>query len=218
MIYVKRTAEPPVSLAIEKARPNGSCRQPDVVNQLYSDFHGKCYLCEMDELQSIEVEHLRPHHNGAERDRMFDWNNLFYSCPHCNSVKNRKEYEEDVIDCCAVDPETIIHQEFLDGKVTVSSLADTAAAQKTASLVEDCFELRNTAIRTLECQTKVRALQQTMTILYKALDKYQTAHTEKTVRTLKAMLSRNYKFSGFTRTYVREHLDTYPDLAPYVAL
>ncbi len=25
-----------------------------------ADFHDKCYLCEMDELQSVEVEHLRP--------------------------------------------------------------------------------------------------------------------------------------------------------------
>lgn len=88
---------------------------------------------------------------------------------------------------------------------------------KTASLVKDCFELRNTAIRTKECQTKIRALQKTMTILYKELEKYQSDRTEQTVRTLRAMLNRDYKFAGFTRTYVRTHIKAYPDLVQYIA-
>lgn len=217
MVKVERTPEPPASLAIEKAKPNGSYKKDDVVNQLFSDFCGKCYLCEMNELQSIEVEHLLPHHNGSNRDRMFDWNNLFLSCSHCNSVKNRTQYESNVVDCCSVDPETIIQQEFLDGKVTVTPLSNTAIAITTASLVKDCFELRNTAIRTKECQTKIRALQKTMTILYKELEKYQSDRTEQTVRTLRAMLNRDYKFAGFTRTYVRNHIEAYPDLVQYIA-
>ena len=80
MVKIDRTPTPPPSLAVEKTKTNGSYKKDDVVEQLASDFRGKCYLCEMDELQSIEVEHLRPHHNGRGRDRMFDWNNLFYSC------------------------------------------------------------------------------------------------------------------------------------------
>ena len=216
MVKVQRTAIPPASLAIEKAKPNGSCKERDVIEQLSSDFHDKCYLCEMDELQSIEVEHLRPHHNGKDRERMFDWNNLFYSCAHCNSVKNRKQYEEDVADCCIVDPEEIIQQEFLNGKVCVTPLVDTAEAKTTASLVEACFELRNTAIREKECQTKVRALQHTMTVFYKQLENYKIERTEKTVRTLKAMLSRSYKFSGFTRAYIKMQGDAYPELQSFL--
>ncbi len=94
MVKIDRTPTPPPSLAVEKTKANGSYKKDDVAEQLASDFRGKCYLCEMDELQSIEVEHLRPHHNGRDRDRMFDWNNLFYSCSHCNSVKNRGIYEK----------------------------------------------------------------------------------------------------------------------------
>ena len=218
MVKIDRTPTPPPSLAVEKTKANRSYKKDDVVEQLASDFRGKCYLCEMDELQSIEVEHLRPHHNGRNRDRMFDWNNLFYSCSHCNSVKNRGIYEKNVADCCTIDPETIIRQEFLDGRVVVSNLVDTDEARVTASLVTDCFELSNTPIRTKECQVKVRALQRTMTTLYKALGKYQTEKTERTLRTLKGLLSRSYRFAGFTRTYVRSHIATYPDLAPFVAL
>lgn len=218
MVKVERTQTPPASLAIEKQKPNGSCREQDVVNQLYADFHEKCYLCEQDELQSVEVEHLLPHHNGQDLERKFDWNNLFLSCAHCNSVKNRRRYEENVVDCCRTDPEKLIRQEFCNGKVCVTAEVDTLEARTTASLLEDCFELRNHAIREKECQNKVRALQKTMNLLYKELEKYQGNKTEKSLRTLRGMLNREYKFSGFTRTYVRDNLELYPDLAPYVVL
>ena len=212
MVKIERTPTPPASLAIEKEKQSGSYRNDDVVEQLVLDFHGKCYLCEMDTLQSIEIDHLRPHHNGRDRDRMFDWNNLFYSCAHCNSVKNRKKYESNVIDCCVKDPEGIIQQEFLDQRVRVTPLSSTEEAITTASLVEDCFEMRNTAIRKQECQTKVRGLQRTMTIFYKELEKHRAASSTKSIRTLRAMLNRNYKFSGFTSTYLRLHKDIYPDV------
>lgn len=143
---------------------------------------------------------------------------MFLSCSHCNSVKNRQEYERNIIDCCVVDPERMIHQKLLDGKVSVTAIADTLEAENTAALIEDCFELRNRAIREKECQVKVRNLQLTMNLLYKELDKYQSRKTEKTFRALRGMLNRTYKFSGFTRTYVRDNLDRYPELAPYVEL
>ena len=170
MVKIERTKIPPASLSEQKQKPNGSYKEPDVINQLFADFHEKCYICEQGELQSIEVEHLLPHHNGKDLERKFDWNNLFLSCSHCNSVKNRQEYERNIIDCCVVDPERMIHQKL------------------------------------------------TMNLLYKELDKYQSRKTEKTFRALRGMLNRTYKFSGFTRTYVRDNLDRYPELAPYVEL
>lgn len=218
MVKIERTKIPPASLSEQKQKPNGSYKEPDVINQLFADFHEKCYICEQGELQSIEVEHLLPHHNGKDLERKFDWNNLFLSCSHCNSVKNRQEYERNIIDCCVVDPERMIHQKLMDGKVSVTAIADTLEAENTAALIEDCFELRNRAIREKECQVKVRNLQLTMNLLYKELDKYQSRKTEKTFRALRGMLNRTYKFSGFTRTYVRDNLDRYPELAPYVEL
>lgn len=218
MVKINRTPTPPASLAIEKSKPNGSYKKPDVINQLFSDFNEKCYLCEQNELQSIEVEHLHPHHNGNDIDLKFNWNNLFLSCSHCNSVKNRTKYEINIADCCEIDPESLIQQELNNGKVCVSALIDTVEANTTASLVEDCFELRNHSIREKESQNKVRSLQKTMNVLYKELDKYQSKKTQRSFRTLRGMLSREYKFAGFTRTYVRKHIDTYPDLAQFVAL
>ena len=184
MVKVNRTKTAPASLAIEKEKGTENYRERDVVFQLNKDFNGKCYLCEIDKLQSIHIEHLKPHH-GKDRDLMFDWNNLFLSCPHCNSVKNQQKYED---------------------------------AIRTAGLLTECFEKENTGIRILECQTRVNALQTTMTTLYRCLANYKQNPSQRNYRTLRGMLNRSHKFAGFTRTYVRNHIDEYPDLSELVAI
>ena len=214
MVKIERTPTPPASLAIEKAKASGKYNLDDVVTQLHADFHGKCYLCEQNALQSIEVEHLIPHHGDV--DLKFDWNNLFYSCAHCNSVKNQRQYESNILDCCKTDPETMIHHALVNGHVVVTPLTGTTDAQNTASLVQDCFELRNRPIRSIESQNKVTALKSTMNLLCKHLAKLESSTSKRTLQVLRGMLSREYKFAGFTRTYVRDHLDKYPDLAQYV--
>ena len=44
--------------------------------------------------QDAQVEHLLPHLDGKYPKRKFDWNNLFWSCGHCNNVKNQRIYDE----------------------------------------------------------------------------------------------------------------------------
>lgn len=53
MIKIARSPAAPASLAVEKAKGTNNYRGEDVIRQLYTDFHGKCYLCEIDNLQSI---------------------------------------------------------------------------------------------------------------------------------------------------------------------
>lgn len=218
MVKIERTMPPPRSLAVEKAKEAGSYTCEDVISRLEQDGHGKCYLCEINKLQSIQVEHLRAHHNGKDKDRKFDWNNLFYSCAHCNSVKNQRKYDELILDCCEVDPETVMNQVLQDGHVLVKPLVDNESVNLTAELLTNCFELRNTGIRIRECDTRFKELQRTMNLLYKTLEQHRRKPTEKTRRQLEGMLSRSYKFAGFTRTYVRLHMSRYPDLVSYVAL
>lgn len=218
MVKIERTMPPPRSLALEKEKASGSYTCEDVISQLEQDGHGKCYLCETDELQSVQVEHLRAHHGGKDKDRKFDWNNLFYSCGHCNAVKNQRKYDDRILDCCAVDPEAVMHQRLQDGRVCVEPLNDSESVRLTAELLMDCFEQRNTSIRIRECDTRFKALQTTMNLLYKTLDKHRRNPTTKTRMQLEGMLSRAYKFAGFTRTYVRLHIEQYPELAPYVKL
>lgn len=216
MVKIERTPAPPPSLAIEKEKASGSYSEPDVHQQLKQDFNNKCYLCEIDELQSVEVEHLRPHRE--DKELKFSWDNLFYSCRHCNLVKKQNKYNGTILDCCKLDPETVLEQLLVGGHVQVKPLAGTQEARLTAELLTECFELTNTGARITECDTRIKALNKTMNTLYKTLGEYQENPSGRNLRGLRGMLSRTYKFAGFTRTYVRNHLEDYPELEEYVRL
>ena len=58
MVKVERSFPDPASLALESQKANGSYSMPVVVKQLKEDFHNKCYICELNELQDAQVEHL----------------------------------------------------------------------------------------------------------------------------------------------------------------
>ena len=69
MIKVRRTPTAPASLAIEKTKASGSYRKKDVVDQLISDFNGKCYLCHADVMEDAQmvagmIEEKFPNLNG----------------------------------------------------------------------------------------------------------------------------------------------------------
>ena len=70
----------------------------------------------------------------------------------------------------------------------------------------------------MECETRKKALKQTMGLLYQALGKYRKNPDGEALQVLRGMLNRKYKFSAFTRTYVRSHLSDYPGLAGEVML
>ena len=105
MVRIQRSYPAPSSLAEEAGKKNGSYEKPDVVERLKKDFHNKCYICGLKNLQDPQVEHLLPHKNGKYPERKFDWNNLFWACGHCNIVKNQRKYDEGILDCCKLDPE-----------------------------------------------------------------------------------------------------------------
>lgn len=216
MVKIERTPTPPASLAIECKKVHGSYASEDVISQLKKDFHSKCYLCELKDLTDIEVEHLLPHYNRKIKERVFDWNNLFYACPHCNSIKNDRIYDEKIIDCCKVDPESLLDHIYQEGKVNVRPHDPDTQDEKvlmTADLLENCFEKSNTGIRVFQCQERVNRLAETMNALYKTLEALKKKPTSKRcLCALKGMLSREYKFAGFTRYYVRSHIEEYPQL------
>ena len=215
MVKIERTPTPPASLAIECKKVHVSYASEDVISQLKKDFHSKCYLFELKDLTDIEVEHLLPHYNRKIKERVFDWNNLFYACPHCNSIKNDRIYDEKIIDCCKVDPESLLDHIYQEGKVNVRPHDPDTQDEKvlmTADLLENCFEKSNTGIRIFQCQERVNRLAETMNALYKTLEALKKPTSKQYLRALKGMLSREYKFSGFTRYYVRSHIEEYPQL------
>ena len=217
MIKIERSYPAPASLAIEKRKASGSYSMPDVVEALKRDFNNKCYICEMGDLQDPQIEHRLPHHNGKDRDRKFDWDNLFWSCVHCNNVKSNKKYDEGIIDCCKVNPEGLILLSVSGGKVTVTAKcnAEDDEIRNTVMLLDEVFNKDNTGMRTVKTQERYNLLQKEMNRLYDNLSKYRIAGTEEKpfyYRTLKGLLNRSSAFAGFKREYIRMNREMYPEL------
>lgn len=218
MVKVERTFPGPSSLQTEAVKENGNYAMADVVEQLRTDFHDKCYICEMKHIQDPQIEHLLPHKNGRYKSRMFDWENLFWSCGHCNGVKNQKKYDEDILDCCKKDPEMYIAFRLEEKNVRILP-KDTAnkSAMRTAQLVNEVFNLKNTGMRVYKSQLRLKELQTEMNILYDKLEELKRKPNSRSLqRVLKALLRRETAFAGFKRCYVREHLKEFPELSQYL--
>lgn len=88
MIYYRKSQPAPEELSKEKQKSSGSYRVKEVMERVREDFYDKCYICGQKNPTNINVEHFRPHEGN--RDLKFEWNNLFWSCSHCNNTKSNK--------------------------------------------------------------------------------------------------------------------------------
>lgn len=218
MVKVDRSFPAPKSLAIEAKKVSGSYSQPDVIDQLKKDFHNKCYICELKDLQDPEVEHLLPHKNGKYPERKFDWNNLFWSCGHCNKVKNQSKYDAGIIDCCKQDPEEFITFTLKGDNVHIAAKnKNDPEAVLTAALVQEVFNIKNTGMRIYKSEMRFLELNKEMNILYDNLQEMKRKPTSKIVmRKLKALLRRESKFAAFKRNYIRDNADQFPQLLQFL--
>lgn len=214
MVKIDRSFPAPESLQMEAKKKYGSYEEEDVVERLKKDFHNKCYICELDNLQDPQVEHLLPHKNGEFINRKFDWNNLFWSCGHCNSVKNQKKYEEGIIDCCKINPEEVISFQLKDEKVWVwAKDENNSQALLTAELVTEVFNLKNTYMRVYKSDMRFQELTLEMNKLYDSIEELQKDPDSKVaLRKLKALLRRESRFAAFKRGYIRDNQQKYSQL------
>lgn len=220
MVKVQRSFPAPESLAEEAKKVTGRYDKQDVIERLKKDFHNKCYICEMKELQDPNVEHLLPHKNGKYLERKFDWENLFWSCGHCNGIKNNSKYDEGIIDCCRQDPEEYLYFQIENNNVIINVKdSDDELQERTALLIAEVFSLKNTGMRTYTSDERLKLLQKEMNVLYKQLEKiHKNPNSKVTMRTIRSLLRRESAFAAFKRYYVREHTAEYPELQQYVAL
>ena len=220
MVKVERSFPAPVSLEAEKRKVAGTYRTEEVIQRLRKDFHDKCYICEMNHLQNPEIEHRLPHHNGKDRDREFDWNNLFWACADCNKAKNKQKYEEGIIDCCKVDPEQLLFLCYEENGVFARKKTDTddILINNTESLINEVFNKNNRGMRNIRSQERYRALQVEMNTFYRLLSKYDDPESTKDVYiNLQEALDRKSAFAQIKRDYIRMHIDHYPGLSSILA-
>ena len=88
MIHIKKSDGAALQPLLDAAKTKDNetvYRDEPVYLQIEKDFHEKCYLCEDNEVTSINIDHFEPHRNDLAKK--YDWKNLFYSCGHCNNIK-----------------------------------------------------------------------------------------------------------------------------------
>lgn len=146
-----------------------------------------------------------------DKDRKFDWNNLFWACGHCNGVKNQRKYDEHILDCCKEDPEERIYFRLHDGDTDITVVnSEDYDAQMTAELVTEVFNITNSGMRVYKSAFRFQELNREMNKLYDTLDELtQYPDFVFAQKKLQALIRKESRFAAFKRCYIREHARQY---------
>ncbi len=214
MFKVFRYQTPPASLEKRK-----SYTDEDVVKQLRADFFDKCYICESNVFTAPNVEHLVPKH--LDKNLEYNWENLFLACSHCNSVKNNNKYDNKVLDCTKEDVVNCMSYNYsaVDRSVAITPMInDDEKVAMTAQLIEETFNMKNTALRSLSTDNLTRELDESISSFRNELIKYsklQTKDKEAGKQRIIKLLSRVNEYSAFKKWIVLQNKDKLSEFLPY---
>ncbi|WP_429101894.1 HNH endonuclease [Aeromonas veronii] len=180
--------------------------QPEVVEELKKIFHGKCYICERNEIQDVEIEHFIPQDHGGGR---MDWRNLFYSCSRCNGIKRNGHLN--LLDC--TDSNLNVSREIRikiyptpDSDVCVEPALNPPRQEtiNTVALLKLCYNYTNTALRGVSREALIEQIFDYMCIFINARRDLKDPSAGRTVKqnaleTIEAMLNSSHPFSAFWR-------------------
>lgn len=190
-----------------------------VVKILRKVFYRKCYLCETKNPMSPEVEHFIPKSLDPALER--DWNNLFYACRRCNSIKGSSP--DELLDCTKVDVFSMITCELPTLKkkpilVRVNYGYESTEASNTVRLLEKCYNRDESGYQEI---TRAE-LRNQLVKYYGKYYKYSEAlldddsgrtKKEKAADKLERMLQPDYPYSCFWRRLFMEDEELMEDYA-----
>ncbi len=200
----------------------------EVVHALWDMCKRKCYLCETLNPDAPEIEHKEPHENKDE-DLKFDWNNLFYSCRRCNSIKGTKH--KNILDVAQVDPITKIIWNMAPSHYSdvtfekVDKKCKDKTVDDTIKLLERCFNETGTAFRSITRAALIEKIEVCHAHFLEQSLKIRDINSDpddidKARKQLKVMLQDNYPYSAFWRwrflrdpVLMKEHSDLIPEYA-----
>jgi uncharacterized protein (TIGR02646 family) len=207
LLFFEKSQPGPECLAHEQTKASGDYKCGDVLARLQADFKNKCYICEA-QPTSINVEHFRPH--KGDRALMFDWNNLYWACVHCNNTKLAKY--TNILDCTNLEDAIeaklkYIFQPFPHEMVAIEALSDDPKTASTRELVLAVFN-GTTELKQLEAATLRAQLLQEIRDFQNQLCEYfePTVNAEDKayfLRKIKAHLHQASRFTSFKRWIIR---------------
>jgi hypothetical protein len=209
LLFFAKSQPAPECLAHEQTKASGDYKCGDVLTRLQTDFKNKCYICEA-QPTSINVEHFRPH--KGDRALMFDWNNLYWACVHCNNTKLAKY--TNILDC--TNPEEDIEAKLKYSfnpwpyeQVAIAAIASDPRTLSTQSLILAVFN-GTTELKQLESANLRNQLLQDIRDFQNHLCDYfePTSDDEAKAylrRKIKAHLHEASTFTSFKRWMIREN-------------
>ena len=211
MVKCERTYPAPQSLSKKQ-----SYNEPDTIAQLKEIFNGKCYICEMNNLQDGVPEHLISHKGNI--NLKFDWENLFWSCNRCNLIKNADKYDNKIIDCCKENPEKhlLCIYEPYSGNIQVRARDLEEKSKMTAQLVEAVFNFENTGLRVSSRAERMRQFKFEWNNFFKVLEAYRKNKNTFNFNKVKARLNKKTAFAAFKRDYIRTHQSEFKEFQKFV--
>lgn len=199
------------SLASQKAR-KGSYNTTEVNSALSEMFRGKCYICEVKDASSYQIEHLIPHQGNL--DLKFDWNNLFWSCAHCNNIKNAKY--NPILDCSKVEVDKKIafrREGFFgtDEKLLFQPLDDNEDTQNTAKLLNDVYygNTPQKKIESVQIRKKLRESLSRFKNLVRDYYELEPYEQEDVLAKINAELGAGAEFVAFKRWLLWDNRERY---------
>lgn len=211
MIYFEKSQPAPKCLEVEKAKKSGDYKCGDVLDRLKSDFHNKCYICEMSKPASINVEHFVPHEGDAELK--FSWDNLFWSCAHCNNIKLAKfknllncTRDEDRVECRL----KLTCRPFPHELVSVQAMDEDARTLETKELLEAVYN-GTTKLKTMEAanirDAMLRELHEFQDLLFYYFDLKPAADKSLYLDRITGHLASSSPFAAIKRWTIRDNAE-----------
>ena len=194
---------------LEKERKkNGKFDKQEVNDALEEIFHGKCYICENKKSVEYEIDHFKP--KKYADDLKFDWNNLFWSCSHCNNTKRDKFYP--ILDCTEVDIDDYIAFRKIGyfgvpEKFEFEIIKDSVATKNTCDLL-NAVHYGTAAKKKIGSSIIRRELRQELSNFKEYIREYQESKGENKKDlsvTIKLELKSNSAFTAFKRWIVRDN-------------
>lgn len=192
MIRISKTTDIPRSLQVENCNHYDG---QDVQDALYSDHHGKCYLCEQETHKNFEIEHLKPKAEGHFPEMEFEWTNLFLSCKYCNG---RKPNNLEITNPLNVNTEDVITHKFDInlGKIEFFSYSDDANTLETIKLLSRLFNGKSN-IRDIKGKILFDDLNREILNFLKMLLQYKSNSNEENKQIIIDLLHISKEFLGF---------------------
>ena len=173
---------------------------------LHEDCLHKCYICESVQ-NPKNVEHRRPH-RGDEKLK-YDWNNLFISCGHCNGLKNKRKYDNGILDPVETDPEDYISLQLafddVKEKVIIKKINNAELVDITVELLEEVYNCSNgTANQKVSATALRNTISEEVMKLRLYIDEYKQYGEKGDYENIVKEIAREKEFAAFKRKIVRD--------------